>query len=106
MLNPESSQPARLHAGCDQTLAEHLSAEKLVRKSGKLVWASKSNAPNHLFDCLYLSAACADASWTPSLPHYVLQIQAAERAAQAPKPEQRGKNIQKHRRPEAESRWG
>lgn len=101
MLNPESTQPARLHAGCGQDMADQLASEQQVRKNGRLVWERKGG-PNHLLDCLMLADAAADASWTPSLPMYVLQLQQAERAAHAPKPESR----KKRERPEAARRWG
>jgi len=95
LLNPDSKQPTRFHSGADQVLTDQLSAERLVRKGTKHVW-ERARAHNHLLDCLVLSGACADASWTPSLPHYVLQLQAAERAAHEPAPE-RKKRQRKHR---------
>ena len=89
LLNAESSQPCRLHSGCGQDLADQLSSEQQVRKNGKLIWERKGGM-NHLTDCLMLADAAADATWTPSLPHYVMQLQASERAAHrapsAPKP--------------------
>lgn len=89
MLNPENRHPLRFHAEADQTLADQLSAERMVRKNGKLAW-EQIRRDNHLLDCLVLSAACADASWTPSLPLYALQIkQAAENPAPAPRPKKR-----------------
>jgi phage terminase large subunit GpA-like protein len=100
MLNPESRQPLRLHGECEPELAEHLSSEQLVRRSGKLVWMHR-RGPNHLLDCLMLSAACADASWTPSLPLYVLQLRQAEREANEPRPMPK-----KRERPEPARRWG
>ena len=78
MLNQDSRQPLRFHAGADETLASQLSAERMVRKNGNLVWV-RERKENHLLDCLVLSAAAADASWTPSLPHYILQLQAQAR---------------------------
>lgn len=99
LLNPESKQPSRLHANCDQVLGDQLSAERLVRKGSKQVW-ERIRGGNHLFDCLYLSGAAADASWTPSLPHYVLQLQQAERTANEPAPERK----KRQRQPKA-SRW-
>ena len=88
MLNPENTQPLRLHAGCGQDLAEHLSAEQQVRKGSKVVWEQVRDE-NHLLDCLMLSGAAADATWTPSLPHYVLQLRQAARAEHAPAPERK-----------------
>jgi phage terminase large subunit GpA-like protein len=85
LLNPESRQPLRLHAECGADLTAQLSAEKLVRKGQKLVW-EQIRRDNHLLDCLMLSAACADASWTPSLPHYVLMLDRQARADNAPAP--------------------
>ncbi|MDR2051123.1 MAG: phage terminase large subunit family protein [Deltaproteobacteria bacterium] len=101
LLNPESSQPLRLHAGCGPDLAAQLSSERQVRRGGKLVWERKGGQ-NHLLDCLMLSAACADASWTPSLPLYVLQLRQAELARnEAPMPAPK-----KRERPEPARRWG
>lgn len=85
LLNEASPQPLRFNAGDNEDLINHLMAERQVRKGGNLVWEQISRN-NHLFDCLMLSAAAADASWTPSLPHYVLQLQRQERAAHAPAP--------------------
>jgi phage terminase large subunit GpA-like protein len=102
LLNAESRQPLRLHAECGADLTDQLSAEKLVRLRGKLVW-QQIRESNHLLDCLMLSAACADASWTPSLPHYVLQLQAqarAENTVQQPPPSRR-----RERPREQRSRW-
>lgn len=104
LLNPENSQPLRLHADCGQDLAEQLSAEQQVRKHGKLVWERRGGA-NHLLDCLMLSGACADATWTPSLPHYVLQLKQEARAVHAPKTENRKKR-ERPQRSEKKSRWG
>ncbi|MCL1915684.1 MAG: phage terminase large subunit family protein [Desulfovibrionaceae bacterium] len=100
LLNPESSQPLRLSAGCGPDLAAQLSSERQVRKGGRLVWERKGGQ-NHLLDCLMLSAACADASWTPSLPLYVLQLQQAakEGAVQA-------RTVKRKERPESRRRWG
>lgn len=100
MLNPESSQPSRLHARCGPDLAEQLASEQQVRKSGKLVWVKKGGQ-NHYLDCLMLADAAADASWTPSLPMYVLQLKAAERAENAPRPASKKKE-----RPQPQRRWG
>ena len=101
MLNPESSQPSRLHAACGPDLAEQLASEQQVRKSGKLVWVRKGGM-NHLLDCEMLANACVDPTWTPSLPMFVLQMQAQERAAnqqqQAPR--------KKKERPQPQRRWG
>ena len=72
-----------------------------MRKSGRLVWEKKGGM-NHLLDCTMLADACADASWTPSLPMYVLQLKQQELAAHAPKPEPR----KKRERPEPARRWG
>lgn len=101
MLNPESSQPARLHAGCGQDLADQLSSEQQVRKNGRLFWEKKGGM-NHLLDCTMLADAAADASWTPSLPMYVLQMQQAERAAN----QQQQTPRKKKERPRQERRWG
>lgn len=95
LLNPDSSQPCLLHAGCDQDLAEQLASEQQVRKNGRLVWERKGGL-NHLLDCLMLADAAADASWTPSLPMYVLQLQQQERAAnmaQGAKPKKRDHGV-------------
>jgi phage terminase large subunit GpA-like protein len=100
MLNPENTQPLRLHAGCGQDLAEHLSSERQVRRGARLAWERKGG-PNHLLDCLMLSGACADATWTPSLPHYVLQLRQEERARHAPRPAPKKKE-----RPQPHRRWG
>jgi len=101
MLNPESSQPSRLHAGCSLDLAEQLASEHQIRKSGTLVWVRKGGM-NHLLDCEMLANACVDPTWTPSLPMFVLQMQQAERAAnlqqQAPR--------KKKERPQLQRRWG
>jgi phage terminase large subunit GpA-like protein len=86
MLNPDSKQPLRLHAECGSDLTEQIAAEKLVRRNGRLVWEQRRGA-NHLLDCLMLSAACADASWTPSLPHYVMRLQQEALAQNTVKPE-------------------
>ena len=104
MINPESSQPCRLHAGCGPDLADQLAAEHQIRKNGKLVWVKKEKGggQNHLLDCLMLADACADATWTPSLPVYVLQLRQAERAANMPRPSPRPKK----ERPQPERRWG
>lgn len=100
LLNPESKQPLRLHGECGQDLAEQLSAEKLVRHNNKLVWEQQGGA-NHLLDCLMLSAACADASFTPSLPHYLLQLEREKQMQNAPHyaPKRREKQ-------ETHTRWG
>jgi phage terminase large subunit GpA-like protein len=100
MLNPESRQPLRLHSGCEMDLAAHLSSERLVRRGQRLVWEHRKG-PNHLLDCLMLSAACADASWTPSLPLYVLQLRRQAQAANEPRPAPKKKE-----RPQRERRWG
>lgn len=101
MLNPESTQPARLHAGCGQDLADQLASEQQVRKNGRLIWEKKGGM-NHLLDCAMLADACVDPTWTPSLPMFVLQMQQAERAAnqqqQAPR--------KKKERPQPQRRWG
>lgn len=101
MLNPESSQPSRLHAGCGLDLAEQLASEHQVRKGGRLMWVKKGGM-NHLLDCEMLANACVDPTWTPSLPMFVLQMQQAERAAnqqqQAPR--------KKKERPQPQRRWG
>jgi len=104
MLNPESSRPCRLHGGCGRDLADQLSSEHQIRKGGKLVWVKKEKdgSQNHLLDCLMLADACADATWTPSLPVYVLQLRQAERAANAPAAPRRKKE---QPRP-VERRWG
>ena len=52
-----------------------------------------------------LSAACADASWTPSLPHYVLQLRNEERARHAPQKTER-KPRQQPERSRSQRRWG
>ena len=103
LINPESSQPCRLHAGADRLLADQLAAEQQIRKSGKLVWRpkEKGGSQNHLLDCLMLADACADATWTPSLPMHVLQLQAEERAKNAPRTVDRKRT----ERPRQESRW-
>lgn len=89
MLNPDNRHPLRFHAGADQTLADQLSAERMLRKGSRLVW-EQVRRDNHLLDCLVLSAACADASWTPSLPLYAIQLKRqAEAPAPAPKPKKR-----------------
>ena len=101
MLNQDSRQPLRFHAGADETLASQLSAERMVRKNGNLVWV-RERKDNHLLDCLVLSAAAADASWTPSLPHYILQLQAQARMQnETPRP-----RAKKRPQPEAAGhRW-
>ena len=101
MLNQDSRQPLRFHAGADETLASQLSAERMVRKNGNLVWV-REHKDNHLLDCLVLSAAAADASWTPSLPHYILQLQAQARIqSETPRP-----RAKKRPQPEAAGhRW-
>lgn len=101
MLNQDSRQPLRFHAGADETLASQLSAERMVRKNGNLVWV-RERKDNHLLDCLVLSAAAADASWTPSLPHYILQLQAQARMqSETPRP-----RAKKRPQPEAAGhRW-
>ena len=38
LMNPENTQPLRLHAGCDETLAAQVASERLARKGNKLVW--------------------------------------------------------------------
>lgn len=99
MLNPENSHPLRFHSQIDKTLADQLSAERMVRKNGRLVW-EQIRADNHLLDCLVLSAACGDASWTPSLPLYALQVRNEAQAPAAPEPRP------KKREPaRASSRW-
>lgn len=102
LLNPESTQPCRLHAGCGQDLAEQLASEQQVRKAGKLVWEKKGGV-NHLLDCLMLSDAGADTSWTPSLPMYVLQLQQAARAGFQSQPAPRKKSKPRQEQPH---RWG
>lgn len=67
LLNEDSTQPLRFHAGADDMLVSQLTAERQVRRGGNLVWETVSKT-NHLLDCLMMSGACADASWTPSLP--------------------------------------
>lgn len=101
LLNQDSRQPLRFHAGADETLASQLSAERMVRKNGNLVWV-RERKDNHLLDCLVLSAAAADASWTPSLPHYILQLQAQARMQnETPRP-----RAKKRPQPEAAGhRW-
>lgn len=101
LLNPDNRQPTRLHAGADETLTSQLSAERLVRKGpGKLVW-EQIRRDNHLLDCLVLSGACADASWTPSLPLYALQLK-----RQAEAPAQPPRKRRKREEPERRARWG
>lgn len=102
MLNEQSRQPLRFHADADDLLARHLTAERQVRRSGRLVWESV-HRENHLLDCLMLSAACADASWTPSLPLHVLQLQQQERASHATETPHRKRQP---RAAEKRSRWG
>lgn len=102
MLNPHSEQPLRFHSEAEPTLTEHLSAEEMVRKNGKLVWQAVRQE-NHLLDCLMLSAACADASWTPSLPHYVLQLQQAAREEYQSRPTSHKKSKPRQEQPR---RWG
>jgi phage terminase large subunit GpA-like protein len=101
MLNPENTQPLRLHGGCGLELAAQLASEQQVRKGGRLIWERKGGL-NHLLDCLILSGACADASWTPSLPLHVLQLQRQEREAHVQKPVTRPKR----ERAEPARRWG
>lgn len=103
LLNPESTQPIYLHAEADSTIARHLSAEKLVRRGSRDVWESV-HSDNHLHDCLHLSGACADLSWTPSLPHYVLQLEQAQRAANAGQQAKPRKNREQRR--QSSDRWG
>lgn len=104
MLNEGSTQPLRFHAGADDMLVSHLTAERQVRKGSALVWEAVSKT-NHLLDCLQLSAACADASWTPSLPVYVLRLRSQERAHYAPNQTPRPKAKPKRPKQEKESRW-
>ena len=85
-------------------LVSHLTAERQVRKGSALVWEAVSKT-NHLLDCLQLSAACADASWTPSLPVYVLRLRSQERAHYAPNQTPRPKAKPKRPKQEKESRW-
>lgn len=100
LLNPDNRQPTRFHADADEILASQLSAERLVRKGpGRLAW-EQIRRDNHLLDCLVLSGACADASWTPSLPHYVLQLQ---RQAEAPPATPRKRKPREA--PERRARW-
>lgn len=101
LLNEDSRQPLRFHAQADETLAAHLTAEHQVRRGGRLVWEQTSR-DNHLLDCLMLSAACADASWTPSLPLYVLQQQRQAQMPHEPAPRHR----KTRPRREAAVRWG
>ncbi len=82
-------------------LAEHLSSEKQVRRNGRLVW-ERINKENHLFDCEVLATACADVTFTPSLPAYVQQLQAAQRAANM---QQQTAPRKKKQRPQPQSRW-
>lgn len=97
MLNQDSRQPLRFHAGADGTLASQLSAERMVRKNRNLVWV-REHKDNHLLDCLVLSAAAADAPWRPSLPHYILQLQSQARMQnEKPRPKQRNARSQKLR---------
>ena len=109
LLNADSRQPLRFHAEADETLASQLCAERLVRKNGNLVWV-REHKDNHLLDCLMLSAATADASWTPSLPHHILQQQAQahmQARIQARTPSA-GQRPQQRKRPQPEApahRW-
>lgn len=91
LINEENTQPIYLHRDCDETLAKHLSSEKLVRHGKSFIWEALHN-DNHLRDCLMLSSAAADASFTPSLPHYIMQMEQQKRAAnmaQSAKPKKR-----------------
>lgn len=99
MLNPENRHPLRFHSETDSVFTDQLSSERMIRKNGRLVW-EQIRQDNHLLDCLVLSAACADASWTPSLPLYALQMQRAQQNP-APPPQPRKKREKKER----ESRW-
>ncbi|NCB23849.1 MAG: terminase, partial [Deltaproteobacteria bacterium] len=103
LLNEDSTQPLRFHTGADDMLVSHLTAERQVRKGSALVWECVSKQ-NHLLDCLMLSAACADASWTPSLPLYVLQLRRQERADYAPVQQRQRPQAKRHKQ-EKESRW-
>ncbi|MDL2306643.1 phage terminase large subunit family protein [Desulfovibrio sp. OttesenSCG-928-C06] len=65
------------------SLSEQLTSERLVRENGKMVW-KLTKSQNHYLDCFMLNQACVDASWSPSLPVYLLQQRRAMEAANAP----------------------
>lgn len=97
-LREDAHQPLRLHAGADADFAAQICGERLVRKNGRLVWEKVGE--NHYLDCMVLNLACADASWTPSLHLYLLQMRAALEAESAPRPERKARP-----RREKRSRW-
>lgn len=98
-LQKDAVQPLRFHAEVGLDFTRQITAEKLVRQKGKLVWV-RTERQNHYLDCTCLATAAADASWMPSLPHYIMQLQAAAQyEPPAPKPKQ-----QRERR-ERPGRW-
>ncbi|MDL2226558.1 phage terminase large subunit family protein [Deltaproteobacteria bacterium OttesenSCG-928-M10] len=112
LLDEEARRPIKIYGhdpGLDPAdqaeihtdLAAQLCAERLVRApNGKMVW-EQTRKDNHYLDCLMLSEACADVSWTPSLDHIIMQIEAeARRPAEEERRERREKKEKRRT-----SRW-
>jgi phage terminase large subunit GpA-like protein len=90
LMEEMSTRPVRLYGtdperasqeGLHDELILHLTAEEQVRTArGQLVWVPKRKA-NHYLDCLMMARACGDVSWTPSIHHYLMELQAQQEAA-------------------------
>jgi phage terminase large subunit GpA-like protein len=76
----EEIQPETLH----NELVAHLMAERQVlRPDGKTEW-KLIDRNNHYLDCLAMACACGDLSWTPSLHHAVMAMEAEAKMASLP----------------------
>jgi phage terminase large subunit GpA-like protein len=82
-LEPDSSQPLRLHGEVGEDYAKQISAEELVTVKGKQTWR-QIRPDNHLLDCEMIAAACAAPEWTPGLQFLARGQQ--EEAQPAPPP--------------------
>jgi len=83
-LKPTARQPIILHAEAEATLAQQLSAERLVRGRGGAHTWEQIRKDNHYFDCLCMNFAAVNAAWTPSLQWLAEQTELAKQSAAAP----------------------
>ena len=73
LLDDEARTKLHFHCATNAAFTEQIAAEKLMRKGQKMVW-ERVRKDNHYLDCVVLATACADASWTPSLPHMLIKM--------------------------------
>lgn len=81
-MEPDTSQPLRLHAEVGQDYAEQLTAEKLTRVRDREKWV-QVRRDNHLLDCEVIAAACADAEWAGGI-QLAARVQDQQRQRQRP----------------------